>query len=541
MQRLPLTLARLVERYRFAELEPVAELPEQAALEAVASSDESLTQAPGTLVLGIGIHDEHDASRELSRWAHAGATAVVLRADAVPLASELERIQAIHPIAVLTLGKEMPWLRFFALVVAELAGGPVTTPVESQWRGDSELFELADSIAALVDGPVTIEDLSSTILAFSSDQDRADGPRKLSILERRVSAVNNEILASEGVFDRLYASAQPVFLRTTVEGSRPRAAIRIKVGDELLGSIWAVVDGPLSPVQAKGMQDASNVVALAMLGRRLADEAHSQSRLSQVTRLIDGGVAAAEAALELGIGDAPAFVLTIRRGRSAANDPAARHAQRSLARTLSAFITSVNPQSAVAEVNDTIYAVVAVRRSTAEGSQWATDAARRFVEGLLFHVPRDGVTIGYGEVVGDITQLARSRRQADVAVRVAHTDAAASVVVAWEDVQVDGLLVELLDTMIARHESVAQPLARVIQAQERTGLVLLTTLAAYLEHFGDVTAAAAALFVHPNTFRYRLRKLEAEAGLSLKDHQTRFELYVQLRLLEHQERMRPRG
>ena len=104
--------------------------------------------------------------------------------------------------------------------------------------------------------------------------------------------------------------------------------------------------------------------------------------------------------------------------------------------------------------------------------------------------------------------------------------------------QVDGLLLELADSMLARHESIAHPLSRVIEAEQRTGLVLVSTLAAYLEHLGDVTAAAASLFVHPNTFRYRLRKLSVEAQVDLTDRQTRFELFLQLRLIETQSRLK---
>lgn len=537
MEHASLTLERLVDRYRFAELEPLAELPRRVAIESIASADEPHRQAPGTLVLGVGLEDEREVARELRRWADAGAAAFVLRPHAVPPRAKLDRILETHPIVPLTLGAAMPWLRFSALVVAELAGGAAPAPADQQWQSQSELFELADSIAALVDGPVTIEDLESNILAFSSDQDRADGPRKRSILERRVSAVNNEILAREGVFDRLYASPEPVFLRTTVADSRPRTAIRIKAGEELLGSIWAVVDGPLSQVQARQMQDASNVVALAMLRRRLADEAHTHTRVSQVTRLIEGGAAAVEAAFELGIGDAPAFVLAIRRGRGADGDQESRHAQRSLARTLSTFLASVNPLSAVAEVDQAIYAVVALRQAV-PGGRSLRESAARFAQGLLGHVPREGVTIGYGEVVNDVTQLARSRRQADVALRVGHGDGSASGVVAWHDVQVDGLMLELLTAMISRHEGIAQPLARVIEAEERTGLIFLATLSAYLEHLGDVTPAAASLFIHPNTFRYRLRKLETEAGIDLTDRDTRFALLVQLRLRDQRERMR---
>lgn len=522
----PVALARLVDRYRFAELVPISAVPEEAVIETVISSDEVSGDAAGALVLSVGARDADDILRELRLWANAGATALVVRSDVVPNEKELADAQAGSSIVVLTLGASMSWLRFSSLVSAEL--GTAAQPASSATRvsGEVELFDLADSIAALVDGPVTIEDLSSTILAFSSDHDRADTPRKQSILGRRVSAAHNEILAHEGIFDQIYSSAQPVFLKTTVAGSRPRAAIRIKAGDDLMGSIWAVVDSPLSPVQAKGMHEASSVVALAMLHKRLSDEAHSQERLSLVTRLIEGGSAAAAAAIELGIGDAPAFVVAIRRGRMEKEDATARLAQQFFARTLSTFITSVNLQSAVADVQNTIYAVIPVR-GTGEPHEVF---ARRFTEGIVRRAPRDNLTIGYGEVVNDITQLVRSRRQADVAVRVGRSHGKASGVVAWRDVQVDALMLELTDTMLARHEGIAQPLARVVEAEARTGLLFVSTLSAYLEHLGDVTQAASSLFVHPNTFRYRLRKLESEAGVDLKDPQTRFELLMQLRL-----------
>lgn len=538
MRRPSLKLMKLVDRYRFAELEPQAEVPATAAVDSVATSDEHLPDATGALVLGIGIKDPEEAFREIERWGRNGAAAFVLRAECLPEPTALGDLLSSLPITVLTLGASMPWLRFSALVVAELESGAGSPSDASGW-GDAELFELADSIAALVDGPVTIEDLASRILAFSSDQDRADEPRQQSILERRVSAVNNDVLQDEGVFERLYASAEPVFLRTAVERARPRAAIRIKAGRELLGSIWAVVDGPLSPAQAKGMQEVSSIVALVLMRRRLADEAYNQSRVSLTTRLLSGGSAAAEAALELGIGDAPAFVIAIRRAHGTEGDPSALQAQRSLARSLSAFVTSVNPQAVVAEVDGTVYAVVALRRRrTDDAPVRYDDDARRFTEGLLRHVSREGAVIGYSEAVSDITRLARSRRQADVAVRVGQSRGGPTTALAWREVQVDGLLLELADSMLARHESIAHPLSRVIEAEQRTGLVLVSTLAAYLEHLGDVTAAAASLFVHPNTFRYRLRKLSVEAQVDLTDRQTRFELFLQLRLIETQSRLK---
>jgi hypothetical protein len=52
---------------------------------------------------------------------------------------------------------------------------------------------------------------------------------------------------------------------------------------------------------------------------------------------------------------------------------------------------------------------------------------------------------------------------------------------------------------------------------EAHGTGYVATLAAYLARFGDANAAAALVGVHPNTFRYRLRRLVELTGLDLDD------------------------
>lgn len=63
------------------------------------------------------------------------------------------------------------------------------------------------------------------------------------------------------------------------------------------------------------------------------------------------------------------------------------------------------------------------------------------------------------------------------------------------------------------------------------GTHLVETLRAWLDAFGDVAVAAARVYTHPNTFRYRLRRLSEISGLDLTDPEARFSAMVQLRLL----------
>jgi hypothetical protein len=82
-----------------------------------------------------------------------------------------------------------------------------------------------------------------------------------------------------------------------------------------------------------------------------------------------------------------------------------------------------------------------------------------------------------------------------------------------------GLAGELARTRLA-------PLAELPKVQRRR---LEATLRAWLDRPGQVQAVAAELRVHPQTVRYRLRKLRELFGPSLDDPEGRFELQLALR------------
>ena len=78
---------------------------------------------------------------------------------------------------------------------------------------------MANAVAALIDAPVTIEDRSSRVLAFSGRQDEADLSRVETILGRQVPERYARLLTERGVFRELYRSDQPVYIEPS-PGSR---------------------------------------------------------------------------------------------------------------------------------------------------------------------------------------------------------------------------------------------------------------------------------------------------------------------------------
>ena len=100
-----------------------------------------------------------------------------------------------------------------------------------------------------------------------------------------------------------------------------------------------------------------------------------------------------------------------------------------------------------------------------------------------------------------------------------------------DEIQVEALILELRDLVAARGDRPTGSLARLIEYDRKHQSNLVETLQAWLDAFGDVSAASKSLFLHPNTFRYRLRRLAEVGQINLGDPEQRFVAMLQLRVL----------
>jgi DNA-binding PucR family transcriptional regulator len=188
--------------------------------------------------------------------------------------------------------------------------------------------------------------------------------------------------------------------------------------------------------------------------------------------------------------------------------------------------------------------------AAAEGADGQDGELRavRIANGFLDRVgERSRPVIGIGQVAFDAAALPAARACADRVLRVLRagaesTDgegaAAAGVrrVARLADVHAEALLMELRDLAAAHGDRPTGPVARLSGYDAEHGTNLVETLRAWLDAFGDVAAASAAMFVHPNTFRYRLRRLTEVSGIDLTDPEQRFAAMLQLRAVYPAER-----
>jgi PucR C-terminal helix-turn-helix domain len=135
---------------------------------------------------------------------------------------------------------------------------------------------------------------------------------------------------------------------------------------------------------------------------------------------------------------------------------------------------------------------------------------------------RLGTVIGLGPSV-PAREVRVSLRWAALARKLAVQDA--ELVVA-ERRLADIALRETPEVVSALRERVLAPLR---DESERSRTRLEATLLAWLRHRGSQRAIATELAVHPQTVRYRLRRLREVFGASLEDPDRRFELEIALR------------
>jgi DNA-binding PucR family transcriptional regulator len=489
------------------------------------------------LVLGVGLGEPDEVVRQLRILAPHDAAGLVLRAPVTVTEAVVAAVEETG-VALLALARGASWTQLAAMLRSLLAEGDVGDAEPETLAGlpSGDLFAVANAIGALIDAPVTIEDRRSRVLAFSGRQDEADPSRVETILGRQVPERFARVLTDRGVFRELYRTDQPVYADLVAESldglTMPRVAVAVRAGDEILGSIWAAVSEPLTADRTQALCDAARLVALHMLRVRAGADVERRLRADLLSTALEGGAAAREALSRLGLADQPVVVLALAvldTGEPGSADAGLATERQRLSDGLAMHLSAVHPRCAAALVGDTAYGLVPVSRGDVDGERRAMRIAKDFLDRVGDRVR---AVVGIGPVARSAAELPEARDSADRALRVLRSGSGAGRRAALlADVHVEALLLELQDLVAARGDRPTGPVARLLEYDEQHQAHLVETLRAWLDAFGDVIAASAAVHVHPNTFRYRLRRLAEVGGFDMTDPEARFAAMLQLRVV----------
>ncbi|MFT7837608.1 helix-turn-helix domain-containing protein [Saccharothrix sp. BKS2] len=469
---------------------------------------------PGDLVLVVGARGR--AALPLVKAAAAGgAVAVAVKADAP--APVLRQAAADAGVALLAVRPEVRWEHLEALARGVVTNARLTADAGAG-EAVGDLFGLAQTIAALTGGSVSIEDTASRVLAYSRSSDEVDELRRLSILGRQGPEPYLKMLREWGVYRRLRAGEEVVRIDEHPElGIRRRLAVGVHAGTRPLGAIW-VQEGaaPLTEQAERALLGAARVTALHLVQQREPAVAFRENLLAS---LLDGRTEAGSLAEQIGADpDRPAAVVVFAlRGQEHADRTEHELRRAEMTGLISVHAAAYRRTALVSQRSGRTYALLPDLPPKAP----LLALTREIVAAARGHMGLR-VQAAVGCTVPTVDEVMVSRGEADRVLDAMARDLDADVAT-LADVRSRVLVGETL-ALLAGHPRIRDPRLTALDPE------LARSLLAYLDEFGDVRTAAAKLHVHPNTLRYRVRRAAELGGFDLDDPLLRLFAQLQLRL-----------
>jgi DNA-binding PucR family transcriptional regulator len=480
----------------------------------VDTDDVRLGLAPGPgsadLFLLLGVADA-DAVRWIEQQNGRGPAAVFVK---LPSEAVIERAVA-RGIAVVAVEPRARWELLYRLVnhAFEHHAG----------RGDplhdsgTDLFGLAQSIADRTRGLISIEDADSHMLAYSASSDEADELRRLTILGRAGPPEHLEWIGQWGIFDALRAGGDVVRVAERPElGLAPRLAVGIHLDASrrrpgYAGTIWLQQGSAPLADDVEDILRGGAVLAARIMSRLAATPSMHTVRVQELMGLAGAEPEIGAIARELGIapdgraaligfagiaGAAPADVIALSAGAFRAD-------------------------AQIASMGGRVYVVLPETGSATSVRSW--------VRGVVAALRRElGLSLRavIAAPLAGLAATAAARAEVDRVFDSAQRHPGAIGQVSSLDETRTTVLLDEIISLVAGQPRLVDPRARKLREQDP---VLADTLNAYLDGFGDIGAVAQRLQIHPNTVRYRIRRIEKLLSTSLENPEDRLVLTLGLR------------
>ena len=386
----------------------------------------------------------------------------------------------------------------------------------------NEVQLLVDSLAQRLQRPVGVDDRRFRAIAYSSHSDEIDPVRRISILGRRAPEAVVHWLEELGLMearDVVHVPANPQL------GMVPRVAVPVRFHDRLLGFLWLVEDdGPLTADALGTCRRAAAELAQELYRERQQTNEERRLEAAWVRQALGGAPEPSVAGIP-GIASEAVYAvlsLRVRLPRGLAPDGVDVR----ITEAVDQLRRGIGPRHQMAEVGDRGARVVLSAGNAGE--------IRRHAEGLL--AAADGeladvdgarTVIGVSGPLDGIDGLPQAATQAARAARLAETMPDLGRVVLWSELGVMRLLAELVDDRDPA-ALIPEPVRRLLADADAETLV--PTLESFLEHAGDVAAAADELHVHRSSLYNRLRRIEEVAGVDVRSGADRLDLHLGLRL-----------
>jgi hypothetical protein len=390
--------------------------------------------------------------------------------------------------------------------------------------GSEDLFDVVDTIARLLGGSVVVEDVDFRVLAYSAVPGQPnDEGRRSAILNRRIAERWLHWLEESGIRERLVKSDELVRLDNPWATSLIRYIQPIRASDQLVGYLWLYFETELDADAPRTILEFAH-----LLGPELARRSPTltENPGGHVLRqFLAGGLSASHAASILGVDEHSNIVVIAVDVDVEATKSDAVIIQSRAVRALALYTQMHLASSLVGTVDQQIYLLHASPRLKPDVA-----AIMRAISKHLTRAVQTKVRAAAGGIHQGLAEAEISRNEADLTLRVLRTKNDWERDGLFASMRHDIVLNEIVDVLRARPILVRGLLDRLITHDRQYNTDYVTTLRVYINSFGDMRAAAQSLNLHPNSLRYRVKRLTEIGGLDLDDPKLRLALQLLLEM-----------
>lgn len=149
------------------------------------------------------------------------------------------------------------------------------------------------------------------------------------------------------------------------------------------------------------------------------------------------------------------------------------------------------------------------------------------MERVALHLLDIPIHIGIGNSSNHLSQVKKSLEQAQQALKIAALKGTSNSIVTYAKLGAMKLLLKIHDRQELEY-FYQETLGPLLTHEQEGGPDLIDTLVVFLQENGHAVKAAEKLFIHRNTLKYRLQRVEEVLGLDLSDSNARLTIQIAL-------------
>ena len=469
---------------------------------------------------------ESIATRDAAAIVVAGPTkeAVTCSIPVVALTAPVTFPELNRLVAELTLAREAHVLRYGSGVHRSL--------VELMYRG-AGIAALCNQMARLSGCAAAILDPQYRVLAFEQSRDRVLEPGALAAALR--SSDRSEVGADEGVRTR------PQVTTVQVDGVPTTCVINaIVLGGRHDG--WVVVVESFDPPHPHDLAEhlvvvdqSATIVGTEMLRMRSVEQAEERARGDFVHALLHGRFATAHelearaAHYDFPVGATFGVIVAGKMATSGGTDSVNKMFQ--LAREATRLLPHAGPQTLATVVGDLLAVIRQVdvpdRAASPEAANTALAEYARALEQELSRRVGAPVPVAWGRPVQTAERIFDSYRDARLTLGL-HNRLGMQEACGYSDLRVYAVLAELAGSEHAK--AFARDVLGPLRAQRGAANDLEQAVITYIEHSGNLNAAARELHIHRNTMLYKLERASRLMHVDMRQAENQFTVWLAYKL-----------